>query len=146
MKYFQQKTIVVPFDFSEQAINAIDVALDLAGETKNIKVFHAVLPIPTLVSVDPALPIPTSLDKDRLQDGQLRLEQILQTEKYAGIQHECIIGEPGSEIVEYANRINADLIVMPSHNKSKLDRMLLGSVAERVLRLASCPVMILRGD
>jgi len=54
-------------------------------------------------------------------------------------------GDPGNEIAAFAERLKADLIVMPSHGRSGLTRLLIGSVAERVLRLAHCPVLILRG-
>ena len=58
----------------------------------------------------------------------------------------CQIGDPGSEIVSFANEVNANMIIMPSHGRTGISRLLIGSVAERVLRLASCPVLVLRGD
>jgi nucleotide-binding universal stress UspA family protein len=48
-------------------------------------------------------------------------------------------------IADLAKELNANLIVMPSHGRSGVSRLLLGSVAERVLRLANCPVLVLRG-
>jgi nucleotide-binding universal stress UspA family protein len=54
-------------------------------------------------------------------------------------------GDPGNEIAGYAERLKADLIVMPSQGRSGVARLLIGSVAERVVRLAHCPVLILRG-
>lgn len=54
------------------------------------------------------------------------------------------VGDPGTEIVDYAKRMGADLIVMSSHGRTGLKRILLGSVAERVARTAECPVMIVR--
>ena len=54
------------------------------------------------------------------------------------------IGDPGTKIVEYAREIKADLIVMPSHGRTGIKHLLLGSVAERVIRLAECPVMVRR--
>ncbi|HCK41739.1 MAG TPA: hypothetical protein DHW22_08920 [Planctomycetaceae bacterium] len=49
-------------------------------------------------------------------------------------------GDPGHNITDYAKEIGAGLIVMPSHGRTRLKRMLIGSVAERVVRLAHCPV------
>jgi len=55
-------------------------------------------------------------------------------------------GDPGSRIVEVATESDAGLIVISSHGRTGLNRMLLGSVAERVVRLAHCPVLVLRGE
>ena len=55
------------------------------------------------------------------------------------------IGDPGHRIADVAAKLGADLIVMPSHGRTGIERMLIGSVAERVLRLAHCPVLVLRG-
>ena len=54
------------------------------------------------------------------------------------------IGNPGLEITEYARESKSDLIVIPSHGHHGLRRILLGSVAERVLRHAECPTLVLR--
>ena len=54
------------------------------------------------------------------------------------------IGDPGEEITGFAQSVNAELIVMPSHGRTGLKRLLIGSVAERVMRLAHCPVLILK--
>jgi nucleotide-binding universal stress UspA family protein len=51
---------------------------------------------------------------------------------------------PGTEIAEYADEIGADLIVIPSHGYHGVKRLLLGSVAERVIRAAHCSVLVLR--
>jgi nucleotide-binding universal stress UspA family protein len=51
-------------------------------------------------------------------------------------------GIPGDEIVDYATKIGADLIVMGTHGRGGLRRVLLGSVAEKVLRAACCPVLV----
>jgi nucleotide-binding universal stress UspA family protein len=53
-------------------------------------------------------------------------------------------GDPGQRITAYAEEVGADVIVMPSHGRTGLKRLLLGSVAERVLRLAHCPVLVLK--
>ena len=53
-------------------------------------------------------------------------------------------GDPGREIAAFAEKLHAELIVMPSHGRTGLSRSLIGSVAERVVRLAHCPVLILK--
>jgi nucleotide-binding universal stress UspA family protein len=54
------------------------------------------------------------------------------------------LGDPGLDITEYADEIQSDLIVIPSHGYHGVKRFLLGSVAERVIRHAHCPVLVLR--
>jgi nucleotide-binding universal stress UspA family protein len=54
------------------------------------------------------------------------------------------VGNPGIVISDYAKQSGAELVVMPSHGHHGLRRILLGSVAERVLRHAECPVLVLR--
>ena len=82
---------------------------------------------------------------------QIRLEQALEQlkkrfdgGKYASIKRHCVLGDPGSEIAKLATDIQANLIVIPSHGRTGFKRILLGSVAERVLRLSACPVLVLR--
>ena len=57
-----------------------------------------------------------------------------------------MIGDAGSEIVSYADRVSAELIVIPSHGRSGIKHLLMGSVAERVVRHAHCPVLVLKKD
>ncbi len=64
--------------------------------------------------------------------------------KYRGINFEVRFGDPGHEIAAFAQEIGAGLIVMPSHGRTGLAHLLIGSVAERVVRLAHCAVLVLR--
>jgi nucleotide-binding universal stress UspA family protein len=57
-------------------------------------------------------------------------------------QTKTVEGNPGDEIVDYAAKIGADLIVMGSHGHSGVRRLLLGSVAEKVLHRTPCPVLV----
>ena len=67
------------------------------------------------------------------------LRERLSDPKYEQVEIEIRIGDPGYRITKFANEIGADLIVMPSHGRAGLAHMLLGSVAERVLRLSHWP-------
>ena len=55
-------------------------------------------------------------------------------------------GDPGSRIADFAESKNAGLVVISSHGHTGLTRLFLGSVAERVVRLSPCPVLVLRGN
>lgn len=92
-------------------------------------------------------------DTPALSSYELALEQI-ETEFKAGLQelvqqaetrglrarYRCSRGFPHEEIVDYAEEVDADLIVMGKHGEGKAERPHLGSVADRVLRIADCPV------
>ena len=73
-----------------------------------------------------------------------RLEQVLPTNKDVAYEHCYLRGSPVAEILEFAERENVDLIVMASHGRTGLARLLMGSVAEGVMRKAPCPVLIVK--
>ncbi len=144
MKTLANKTVIVPYDFSDFAIEAIDQALEMAEETTSLHVVHVVEPVATLISMDPAMPILPSHDEDRQEHTVKQMKGIFETEKYNRFKIHCITGDPGFEIVKLAKSLEANLIVISSHGRTGLTRLLLGSVAERVLRLSDCPVLVLR--
>ena len=72
------------------------------------------------------------------------LRERLADAKYSGVQIAVEIGDPGQSIVDFAESVQANLIVTPSHGRTGIKRLLIGSVAERVVRLAHCPVLVLR--
>ncbi|MFO7717364.1 MAG: universal stress protein, partial [Desulfohalobium sp.] len=65
-------------------------------------------------------------------------------EAYEQVNVTVTFGDPGEEIAKHADELGVDLIVMPSHGRRGVKHLLLGSVAERVLRYAHCPVLVLR--
>ena len=146
MSYFADKAIVVPFDFSDTAEAAVNTALELADKSTALHVIHVIEPTPVLISFDPALPVPPSYDEDRQRGARERMEKLFAEGERGRFEIACQIGDPGSEIVSFANGVNANMIIMPSHGRTGISRLLIGSVAERVLRLASCPVLVLRGE
>jgi nucleotide-binding universal stress UspA family protein len=64
--------------------------------------------------------------------------------RYEGVNIRIDFGDPGQQIAAFARDIHADLIVLPSHGRTGLARLMIGSVAERVVRLSHCPVLVLR--
>lgn len=80
-------------------------------------------------------------DVERIRDLLVRrLPDEGLTDAHAAVR----IGDPGGEIAAFAEELGAELIVLPSHGRTGLRRLLIGSVAERVIRLAHCPVLVLR--
>ena len=140
--WFANKTIVVPFDFSEVSINAVKVAEQMAGDEQEIHVIHVV---PDLhVTTYPGLIGSPVDDNLRKSEAKQKMVEALCDVASDAISREVEVGDPGHAIVDFAEQIDANLIVMPSHGRSGIARVLLGSVAERVSRHAHCPVLILR--
>jgi nucleotide-binding universal stress UspA family protein len=98
------------------------------------------IPVPTVSGVTP-LPPPTPEAAQGIQES---LGVLAAAVREAGIecQTKSVEGNPGDEIVDYAAKIGADMIVMGSHGRSGVRRLLLGSVAEKVLHRTTCPVLV----
>ena len=77
------------------------------------------------------------------EEGRLALEAIRELSDSVPVETTVERGEPSTEIVEYARDHNCDTIVMGTHGRGGIDRLLLGSVAERVVRSAPVPVVTL---
>lgn len=140
--FFTNKTILLPFDFSDQATAAVDEALQMAEDSTSIRMLNVVVPIQTL-ALEPEMAVDLGDDTVRLDDAKEKMEEKFGSRSHE-IKCETRLGDPGHEIVDFAKEINADLIIMPSHGRTGISRLLLGSVAERVMRHADCPVMVLR--
>lgn len=143
MSFFPRKKIVVPIDQSEESYQALEVALDIAERPEQVSV---VMVISDDVPVaQPAMAWGVIHDENQVAVAKESLSNDLKAKLHADVSYSIRMGDPGEEIVKYAKEREADLIVMPSHGRRGFTRLLLGSVAERVLRLARCPVLILRG-
>lgn len=141
MSQLNYKTIVVPVDFSEASENAIKVAVEMAGETSQVHVVHV---LPPLEAISPAVVWGDVTDLKRIESVKEYAAKFLLEHGAAGAKTEVRLGSPGYEVTEYADEIQADLIIISSHGYHGLKRMLLGSVAEVVIRHAHCAVLVLR--
>ena len=72
------------------------------------------------------------------------LAKVLAEAGHENVKITVRFGDPGHEIAHYAEEISADLVAIPSRGRSGFTRILLGSVTERVVRLAHCPVLVLK--
>ena len=97
----------------------------------------------------PPSELPLSVSRKQIQ-AERYLERVAKQvgkgRKKIAVETRVLIGDPADVIVSYAERIGADLIVMASHGRSGIGRWAMGSVADRVLRGAHCPVLIVRGQ
>ena len=141
MPWLPKKCVVVPIDFSDESFVALDTALEMVDSPAGVNVLY-VLPV-----LDPAEPgvIWTTIDNTvREKHAMDALKERLGDAKYRGLHLKVMFGDPGSEIAAFAQDEKADLIVLPSHGRTGLRRWLIGSVSEKVVRLAHCPVLVLR--
>ena len=119
--------------------------MEMFDDSCVLHVIHVIEPTPTILSLDPSIPVPPSNDEERKHQAKASMDSMFSAGEFARFQKvACRSGDPGKEIVKYAKEVNANMIVMSSHGRTGLARLFLGSVAERVLRLANCPVLILR--
>ena len=134
--------IIVPVDFSVSTSRVIEIARELASTLDvPMELLHAVEPIPYS-----QMSYPIAVDhQDFKEHAQERLSSFadgIQLDR--GITTTTVVGMADQVIIEAAERSVAPLVVMSSHGHSGLARALLGSTAERLLRHAPCPVMIVR--
>lgn len=143
--------ILVPTDLSAFSEQVLDYALELARPLgASIRLFHsAVQPdyeVPYLVSPGMRGAASAMIAKAAEVSEHIRseLEAICQRKYIFGvsIEYSLIDGRPAESIVEAARELHADLIVMGSRSRPGVRHLLLGSVAEKVLRTAPCPVLI----
>lgn len=140
--------ILLPTDFSEYSKPAVDYACALAD--KFGAELHLVHVLQDLVATVPepglAFPPPGDYMKELQTAAEAALQKILdpEWEKGKAVVRETRQGPPFVEIIRYARENDIDLIVMGTHGRSGLAHVLLGSVAEKVVRKAGCPVLTVR--
>jgi nucleotide-binding universal stress UspA family protein len=135
------RVILHPTDFSARSQAALRVARSLARDRGAKLVLLFVAPIETLQGVALAMPRNPELDLEPLE--ALRVKTDGSDLKYP-VELRYATGEPATEIAGVADEIGCDLIVLGTHGRTGLGRLLMGSVAEAVLRRASCPTLIVR--
>ncbi len=141
MPWLPKSNIIVPADFSDASFGAVTVALEIADKPEHVHVVHV---LPELSPVEPGVVWGDVSDESRIDHAKKSLQKQLEERGCGGVEANVLIGEPGSQIADLAHHTKADLIVIPSHGRSAIARILLGSVADRVVRLASCPVIVLK--
>ncbi len=140
MNPFLEAPIVVPVDLSEESLAAVEVALKIAEEPSRV---HIVQILPEGQASSDLLW--TAIDHAKRRNAAMeKLRSVLPDDKLGELKLYIDFGDPGHRIAQHAEVTRAKLIVLPSHGRRGATRLLLGSVAERVTRLANCPVLVLR--
>jgi len=141
--------ILSPIDFSDPSHAALDMAAALASR------FEAELLLVHIVPAIPRLPAPSYAFKEREYEEELhreaerRLVEMAQKLSQKGIKAQSTVGtanDVAMEILRIGEHNGADLIVIATHGMSGWHKLVFGSVTEKVVRVAQCPVLILRAQ
>jgi len=145
---FPLKKILCPIDFSEHSLTALKIADEMA------KTFHSELFIVNIIPPIPSVPTPPHpfvFDIPKYQDSleinsKKSLDDIAKNKVSSDIKVNRIValGDPSTEIIKIADENNVNLIVVATHGRTGLGHMIFGSVAEKIIRHASCPVLTKR--
>jgi nucleotide-binding universal stress UspA family protein len=140
------KTILVPSDFSECSDAAVRYGIELARKFgATLHLLHVVQDPATQVWAADEFAVPMLEVVDQWQkDAQVRLAKAIPAEDRAKTVVTSAIASPFPEILRYAAANDIDLIVMGTHGRGGVSHMLLGSIAEKVVRRAPCPVLTVR--
>lgn len=138
------QTVLVPVDFSATSLAAAVEAHELLGPEGRLHVVHV---LAAIGAGEPGAVWGRVTDGSRKEHAREALEAAMADCGLA--TGTCFVrvsptGNAAHEIVELAEELGVDMIVMPSHGRTGLARIAIGSVAERVVRHASCPVLVLR--
>ena len=148
----QQRTVLVGIDYSETGQLALRRALSLA-DGGTLHVVH-VIEHATPIAV-PGMPIPVPPTQPALEDAAAALQRYVEEQvgatlggteppNVSRVVSHLAVGIPADEVVQLASDLDADLIVVGTHGRRGVQRFMLGSIAERVVRMATCPVLVER--
>jgi universal stress protein A len=140
------QTILVPTDFTDASEQALDAALELAQLWRaSIELLHVNVD-PTFLDMAPGgiIPIPVDLTEFNERKKEL-LEEAASRVRRAGLTctTATTTGKAHTEIVEYATKVGAGLVVMGNHEHTGIGGAILGHIAEKVVRHAPCPVLVI---
>jgi universal stress protein A len=135
--------ILFPTDFSTLGQAALETATSLAKQREaKLLIVHVEEPPTAYGGGD----FYYGLEEPNRQEIQRMLAEVLPTDPAVGYEHRLMIGSPATAIVHLAEKENVDMIVMPTHGRTGLTRLLMGSVAEEVVRKAKCPVLTIKAS
>jgi nucleotide-binding universal stress UspA family protein len=141
--------IVVPIDFSEISERVIETALIFAEQFgAELSVIFVVQDINTALSGFAMVELPiVQMEGEILDSAEKRMGDFL--EKHCpgsalSVRSKVLQGQAAEEIIEWSKTYDADLIVMGTHGYRGFEKMIMGSVTDRVLKLAACPVLTTR--
>jgi nucleotide-binding universal stress UspA family protein len=133
--------ILFPTDFSTAGQAGLEMATSLAkGRGAKLLIAHVEEPPMAYGGGE----LYYGIEDPNREDLKRMLAEVLPTDPAVGYEHQLMIGSPATAIVHLAEKEGVDMIVMPTHGRTGLLRMLMGSVAEEVVRKARCPVLTVK--
>jgi len=138
------KTIICPTDFSETSFHALEYGFRFAQDSKATLIVVHVIHVPAgdLLGRDAHMLNFAEAEKQVLD--RLREVQMKQLKGYQKCDLIAVLGDPAEEIIGLARSRRADLIISATHGRSGLSHLVMGSVAEKIIRHAPCPVFVVR--
>jgi len=134
-------TILHPTDFSDRSAHALRLACSLARDYgARLVVLHVAEPPPPPYEQGVMLPVSADLDEERADLERLAVPD----DDVIRVERRFEKGDPAAVTLRVADELHADLIVMGTHGRTGLSRLLMGSVAEKVVRRATCPVLTVK--
>ena len=141
------KNILCPVDFSDNSRHALTVAIELAKSSNAALTIAHIWQPPMPLYGTPDAAVSGDLIQAMVDDAERSLAEWQATAQAAGVtsvQSKMLTGVPWDEIVKLALESHADLVVMGTHGRTGLKHVLIGSVAEKVVRHAPCAVLVIR--
>jgi nucleotide-binding universal stress UspA family protein len=145
----RMRRILHATDFSKASRAAFSKAVDLAkSQRAELWVLHVLSISPPFVTEGYVPPkVWDEIEAGARTEAKRQLDRLVVRARRKGVRATglVVLGSPYQDIVRVARRMRADLLVIGTHGRTGLTKVLLGSVAERVLRTAPCPVLTVRG-
>lgn len=141
MSLFKRDRVLVPIDFSESSFQALEEAIQEMENPEKVHILHV---LRSLNPGDPGIIWHTVDNDTRRRHVEKAFYKRFPEPEYKKAPFNIEIGKPERKILDYAKKHDIQLIIIPSHAHKGLNRFALGSVAERVVRQAACPVLVLR--
>ena len=140
------KKILVPTDFSEHSARAVRYGAELASQFgAELHLMHTFEHVPIMYGEGAYVPPETDEELQAVASRQLDELKVDPAENVTVVR-KVVKGHPFVEIVRYAKEHDSDLIVVGTHGRGAIAHMFLGSVAEKVVRKAPCPVLTVRDE
>ena len=138
-------SILVPVDFSQCSFQALEYAIEFAERVAaRLIVFHAVHLGYALTADGYGMYDLSAVQDAARKDAERQMEEFLRLAKFRGVKFETVVkdGPPVSEICEFAEQRDVDLIITATHGRTGFKHLLMGSVAEQIVRYAHRPVLV----
>ena len=141
MSLFSKNRVLFPTDFSEQASIVQEQTLQFVEDPTRLYIVHVLSPLSPL---DPGVLWQSIDDESRKKNVEQTFRTKFDTPEYEQVNFNVLFGKISKQIVDYAKEKDIDLIVIPAHGQDNFEHFIVGSVTERVVRLAHCPVYVWR--